>query len=79
MATGTIGSPNFTYVVCIDNSDYAASLERHKIYRVIEDSAACAMGDTRVIDESGEDYLYPADRFMPISVSAELEAALAAD
>ncbi|MDE0448420.1 MAG: hypothetical protein OXH96_17285 [Spirochaetaceae bacterium] len=66
------------YVVCIDNSDYRASLERHKIYRVIEDDAACAMGDTRIIDESGEDYLYPADRFMQISVSAELEAALAA-
>ena len=67
------------YVVCIDNSDYAASLERHKIYRVIEDAAACATGDTRIVDESGEDYLYPADRFIQISVSAELEEALAAD
>ena len=67
------------YVVCLDNADYAASLERHKIYRVIEDSAACAVGATRVIDESGEDYLYPADRFMQISVSAELVAALAVD
>lgn len=67
------------YVVCIDNADYAASLEKHKIYRVIDDAAADAAGDTRVIDESGEDYLYPADRFMQISVSAELESALAAD
>lgn len=67
------------YVVCIDNSDYAASLEKHKIYRVIEDAAAYAEGDTRVIDESGEDYLYPSERFIHISVSAELEASLAAD
>ncbi len=67
------------YVVCIDNSDYAASLEKHKIYRVIEDAGACAEGDTRVIDESGEDYLYPSERFIYISVSPELEASLAAD
>ena len=67
------------YVVCVDNSGYAASLEKHKIYRVIDDTAACTAGDTRVIDESGEDYLYSSDRFIQISVSAELEAALAAD
>lgn len=67
------------YVVCVDNSDYAASLEKHKIYRVIEDPAAYATGDTRIIDESGEDYLYPAGRFIQISVSAELQEALAAD
>lgn len=73
------GGAHSDYVVCVDNSDYAASLEKHKIYRVIQDTAADAAGDIRVIDESGEDYLYPADRFMQISVSAELETALAAD
>ena len=66
------------YVVCIDNTEYAASLEKHKIYRVIQDDEARADGDTRVIDESGEDYLYPSQRFIPITVTAELEQALTA-
>jgi hypothetical protein len=57
-----------TYVVCIDNSDYPASLELHKIYRVLPDSEAAVDGDVRVVDESGEDYLYPASRFVPIAL-----------
>jgi len=56
------------YVVCIDNSDYPASLELHKIYRVLPDADASADGDLRIVDESGEHYLYAADRFVPISV-----------
>ena len=44
--------------VCIDNLDYPAALELHKIYRVIPDEEAALDGDIRVIDESGEDYLY---------------------
>ncbi len=59
------------YAVCIDSSDYPASLERNKIYRVLEDEDAAADGDIRVIDESGEDDLYSADRFVPIQVPAE--------
>jgi hypothetical protein len=55
-----------TFAVCIDNRGYPASLELHKIYRVIPDEAATADGDIRVIDESGEDYLYPAARFVEI-------------
>jgi hypothetical protein len=54
------------FAVCIDNSDYPASLELHKIYRVLPDREAEADGDLRVIDESGEDYLYEADRFLLI-------------
>ena len=73
------GSARSEYVVCLDNSDYEASLERHKIYRVIDDAAARAAGDTRIIDESGEDYLYPSERFVAISLSAEVEEAIAAD
>ncbi len=64
------------YVVCIDNTDYPASLERNKIYRVLEDEDAAADGDIRVIDESGEDYLYSADRFVPIQVPAEVRKSL---
>ena len=64
------------YVVCIDNADYPASLERHKIYRVLSDEDAAADGDIRVIDESGEDYLYSADRFVPISVPPAVKKSL---
>ena len=52
------------FAVCIDNSGYPASLEVHKIYQVIPDEHAAEEGDLRVIDESGEDYLYPASSFM---------------
>ena len=65
-----------TYVVCIDNADYPASLEKHKIYRMIDDPAA-DNGDIRVIDESGEDYLYPAKRFVAIAVPAAVERSFA--
>lgn len=56
------------FAVCIDNRDYPASLELHKIYRVLPDEDAAADGDLRVIDESGEDYLYPASRFAKIEL-----------
>ena len=55
-------------VVCIDNDGYPASLELHKIYRVLPDADAAADGDLRVVDESGEDYLFPASAFAPIQV-----------
>ena len=58
------GSAHFA--VCIDNHGYPASLELHKIYRVLPDEDAAAEGDIRLIDESGEDYLYPAERFVEI-------------
>jgi hypothetical protein len=54
------------FAVCIDNRDYPAALELHKIYRVLPDEDAVAEGDIRVIDESGEDYLYSASRFVVI-------------
>ena len=56
------------FAVCINNTEYPASLERHKIYRVLPDEQAAADGDLRIIDESGEDYLYPASWFIPIAV-----------
>jgi hypothetical protein len=56
------------FAVCIDNHGYPASLELHKIYRVIPDEAAAADGDIRVVDESGEDYLYSSDRFVEIDL-----------
>ena len=47
-------------VVCIDNSGYEAALERRKLYALLPDAEAETKGLLRVIDESGEDYLYPA-------------------
>jgi len=64
------------YVVCINNDDYSASLELHKIYRVLPDEDAAADSDIRIIDESGEDYLYPASYFASIKVPAEVEESL---
>jgi hypothetical protein len=64
------------FVVCIKNEGYPASLELHKIYRVVPDKAAAADGDLRVIDESGEDYLYPTSYFAPIKVPAAVEESL---
>ena len=64
------------FAVCINNVDYLASLELHKIYRVLPDEEAAKDGDLRVIDESGEDYLYPADYFVLIEVPKAVEQAL---
>ena len=59
------------FAICIDNSEYPASLELHKIYRMLPDKEADMDGDLRIIDESGEDYLYPADYFVLLDVSEE--------
>ena len=64
------------FVVCVDNSDYAASLELHKIYRSVSDPDAETDGDVRIVDESGEDYLYSQDRFVPIKVPAVVRESL---
>lgn len=60
--------PKRRFVVCIKNDDYPASLELRKIYRVLPDEDAPAHQLLRVIDESGEDYLYPEDYFAPIEI-----------
>lgn len=64
------------FSVCIDNEGYEVSLERNKIYVVLPDKDAEQDGDLRVIDESGEDYLFSADRFVPIDVPAAVRASL---
>lgn len=65
------------YVVCVNNSGYPASLELHKIYRTVSDADAQKDGDIRVVDESGEDYLYSRDRFAPIEVPEVVRESLA--
>jgi hypothetical protein len=64
------------FAICINNSKYPASLELHKIYRVIPDPDAEQDGDLRVIDESGEDYLYPGDYFVLLDLAREVMLAL---
>lgn len=65
------------FVVCVKNEGYAASLELRKIYQVITDTRAAERHLIRVIDESGEDYLYPADYFIPIELPQTVERAFA--
>lgn len=64
------------YVVCVDNSDYPVALELHKIYRTLPDDDAATSGDLRVVDESGEDYLFPASSFVPIGVPERVRLSL---
>ena len=58
------------FAVCVDNSEYPASLELHRVLRLLDEDAA-KDGDVRIIDESGEDYLYPADYFVVIKMSRQ--------
>ena len=65
------------FVICIENAGYPASLEKRKIYEAFPDSSAAKTGQIRVIDESGEDYLYPAKYFIDAKLSKETQAAVA--
>jgi hypothetical protein len=68
-------SPN-RFAVCVNNADYPASLELHKIYRVLPDADAVLDGDLRIVDESGEDYLYPAEYFVLIELPQAVKKSL---
>lgn len=65
-----------TFAVCIRNEGYEASLQRNKIYAVLPDDDAARDGDLRVVDESGGDYLFAADRFVAIEVPSAVRASL---
>jgi hypothetical protein len=64
------------FAVCVDNDGYPASLELHKIYRVMPDEDAESDGDLRIVDESGEDYLYAAERFILLELPQAVEKSL---
>ena len=64
------------YAVCIDNTDYPVSLERHKIDKVVPDGGAAGDGDIRVINESGEDSVYSLERFVPNRVAFAMRTSL---
>ncbi len=63
------------FVICIRNED-CEDLEPRKVYRILADEAAAEDGYIRVMDESGEDYLYPQDYFVPIELPQAVEKAL---
>ena len=65
---------NIRFAVCVDNDGYLASLELHKIYRVLPDVKAD--GDLRIVDESGADYLYAAERFVLLELPQAVEKSL---
>jgi len=67
---------NQQFVICIQNEDYPASLEKRKLYQVIPDADAEQQGQLRVIDESGEDYLYPKDCFVAVKLPGATEQAV---
>jgi hypothetical protein len=69
-------APGRLFAVCVDNKGYKISLERNKICIVLSDKDAEKDGDLRVVDESGEDYLFSADRFVAIEVPAAVKASL---
>lgn len=63
-------------VICVDNSGYEASLERRRIYVELPDSRAEKLGQIRVIDESGEYYLYPAESFVSLTFPQPIRRAV---
>jgi len=69
--------PRRSYVLCLSNEGYAASLEPRKVYVAIADVSADDNDLIRVVDESGEDYLYPRARFAQLKLPREIEEALA--
>jgi hypothetical protein len=66
------------YVLCVRNDDYLASLLVRRLYEQVPDRTAAARGLIRVVDESGEDYLYPEKLFMPIALPAPVTRAIRA-
>ncbi len=72
------GATRRNLLVCVRNNGYEASLERWKIYQALPDRDAAKHRQVRVVDESGEDYLYPARFFAPITLPGPLRKAVLA-
>ena len=64
------------FVICVRNKDYPASPELRKVYRLLADEKASKHHQVRVGDESGEDYLYPEEYFVPIKLPQAAERAV---
>ena len=64
------------FVICVKNTRYTASLNLRKIYQALPDPVAAKHGHMRIVDESGDDYLYPADYFVKIQLPQTVERAV---
>ena len=65
------------FVVCLDNTGYEVSLEKRKLYEIIPDPEALKHNQIRIIDESGEDYLFSKDNFLEVPLSKVIAERLA--
>ena len=65
-----------TFAICVQNENYPASLELRKVYQVLPDVESDRHRMLRIVDESGEDYLYPADYFMKVELPKPVQDAL---
>jgi len=74
----TMIEPKKHFAICVDNADYEASLILRKIYEIITDEAAARDDLLRIVDESGEDYLYHKSHFVVVEFPVEVEHALLA-
>ena len=66
------------WTICLSNEGYVASLEPRKLYKLVTDEKAEQYGMVRIVDESGEDYLYPKAMFAPMVVPKSIESQLLA-
>ncbi len=69
---------NKSFAICVNNRGYEASLERWKVYEVVEDVKAVRHKQIRVIDESSEDYLFPNDFFVVVDLPKTVKEAMIA-
>ena len=71
-----MSSSKSNFAICVDNKEYPASLQLWKVYRVLPDEKGERHNMIRVIDESGEDYLFSSDYFVPINLPSAVASAL---
>jgi hypothetical protein len=65
------------FVICVNNESNPIHLTRYRVYRVIPSKKADELGLIRLVDDSGEDYAYPAPMFRPVELSAEVQEMIA--
>lgn len=65
------------FAICLVNRGFSASLQRRRLYPIVRDEVAESHGMLRIVDESGEDYLYPARMFAPVELPKVIEKKLA--
>ncbi len=71
-----MAKPAKRLVICLDNSGFEVSLERRKIYVALPDARAEKLGQIRVVDESGEDYVYPQEYFVAVALPQPIRKAV---